>query len=193
MVCTMFVFEGDGIKILFKHKHVAIDRKCDDALHREELSVAVVLRPEMQSGSFLVNWIENRRREFGERGKMFSVITDDSLQIESLELIHPDSEITYYTSIRNFETSFKQVPASLSLQPAESKPVFSVSGNTRPIEEKPKQIVVSIGDTIGISGEYTCLSCGVSRMWLKGKMVSACENQECFESNKWWQLEYDLF
>ncbi len=53
--------------------------------------------------------------------------------------------------------------------------------------------LLSVGNIVTIAGEYKCRSCNGTRMWMKGKKVTICQNPECFEPLKGWELNFDLF
>ena len=175
------------------------NNKCNDALSSEEKFVAVYLKSELGTGVPLLNWLETWQARFQKEGKSFFVISEDKQQIESMELSGPEQDLNYFTSVNEFEDHIKFSPAG-----SEEKEVVISEEEIEKKQEKddysyptfkdgPQTISLAVGDTVEIAGEYTCQSCGIGRMWMKGKEVAACKNPECFEPSKGWKLDFDLF
>jgi len=49
------------------------------------------------------------------------------------------------------------------------------------------------GAIVQISGEYICLGCRTSRMWLKGDVAKECENAGMRPSGDRMEMTYELF
>jgi hypothetical protein len=54
-------------------------------------------------------------------------------------------------------------------------------------------IHMAVGTVVETSGEYICLSCQTSRMWLKGDITTKCTNPECTGSETGWEMTFELF
>ena len=65
------------------------------------------------------------------------------------------------------------------------------------IDKEVKKAVPDIrllpGSIVQISGEYICVGCSTSRMWLKGDVAKNCENAECVHPEAGWKMTYELF
>jgi hypothetical protein len=183
-----------------------LNTKCSEALSSHEEHVAVQLRPEMGSGVPLLDWIGKWQESFSQKGKNLYIITDNQQQLESMELSHPDQNLAYCTSLHEFEEQMEPFSAddaegqreSGETVPAEeidTRENFDSTGSQIPssLDEKGRAVIMAVGETVEIAGEYICQSCGTSRMWMKGKTVTRCQNPECFDQSKGWQLDFDLF
>lgn len=172
------------------------DKKCNEALSIEEKYIAVHLRSEMGSGVPLLDWIEKWQANFSEEGKGFYVISDDPQQLESMELSHPDQNLNYVSSIADFKDRMKHIIEETEetiVQESKEETVESDYKSPTVVKEQAQTVQLTIGDTVTIAGEYVCEGCGTTRMWMKGKKVTACKNPECFEPSKGWKLDFDLF
>jgi len=205
----------DDSEIISDDIWTVYNTKCSDALSSIDEHVAVQLRPEMGSGVSLLDWIGKWQDNFTEKGKKLYIISDDQQQLESMELSHPGQNLVYMTSIQEFEEQLgtmssayseeefygegqidgKQTAAPVVEDVYEEREYFDSTGIQKPlsIEEQQNAVKMSVGDIVEIAGEYTCQSCGSSRMWMKGKKVTGCQNPECFDPSKGWQLDFDLF
>jgi hypothetical protein len=56
-----------------------------------------------------------------------------------------------------------------------------------------EQIIKISGEKVETAGEYRCLSCGHTRMWMKGDTFSFCVQECCAQKDKGWQLTFILF
>ena len=175
--------------------------RCEAALSAEEECIAVQLRPEMEGGVPLLNWIENWQEQFQKKGKIFYVVSDDPVQIESMELSHPDQDLHYTTSISELEDRIAHTSAPPKKEDDdETVATRDSTENEIYLEDivsaattEEKEVILEAGETISIAGEYLCRGCGTRRMWMKGKTVTPCDNPECFEPDKGWKLDFDLF
>lgn len=175
------------------------NKKCEEAVSSGEKYIAVFLRPELGSGVPLLDWLEKLQTRFQKSNKFLYVISDNKQQLESMELSSLDQNLNYFSSINEFEDHTRDSAAGLE----QEEEVLTVAGTEEQIDRKeisfpnikdvPQTISLVVGDTVKISGEYICQGCGVGRMWMKGKEITACPNPECFEPSKGWKLDFDLF
>ena len=178
------------------------DKKCEEALSVEEDCIAIQLRTEMGGGVPLLNWIEKWQEKFQKKGKLFYVVSDSPVQLESMELSHPDQNLNYTSTISDLEDHINYSSAPLPVKEVndEETATNTITENEiylDDIKSAPAQevqdIVIESGEVISIAGEYLCQGCGTRRMWMKGKEVTPCDNPECFEPAKGWKLDFDLF
>lgn len=175
------------------------NKKCEEAVSSEEKYIAIFLRPELGSGVPLLDWLEKWQVKCQKSNKFLYVISDNKQQLESMELSSLDQNLNYFSSINEFEDHTRDSAAGLE----QEEEVLTVAGTEEQIDRKeisfpnikdvPQTISLVVGDTVKISGEYICQGCGVGRMWMKGKEITACPNPECFEPSKGWKLDFDLF
>jgi hypothetical protein len=191
------------------------DTKLTGALQQKISPVILRLNPEMPAGMLLVEWLEDWNRKFHKAGMVFMVVAESSLQAQSIELSHPDDELHFVTSLDDIakylpaETGPVKIapePAASStismptlLQPVAS-PGLAPSSQTAQddftsVAQSPSNPppVMHCDEITKLSGEYICLSCGASRMWLKGDTVTNCDNPECLKPDQGWQLTWELF
>ncbi len=174
------------------------DNKCGEALSGEDDYIGIQLRPEMGSGVPLLGWIENWLASFSEKGKTLCIISDDPQQLETMELSHPDQNLTYVSSCKEFEdrvqSSPKIAPKSVVVEQKKPEETVAVKDDIPvTINEQKQETFLAEGAIVDIAGEYICQSCGTTRMWMKGKTATGCLNPECFEPSKGWKLDFDLF
>lgn len=175
------------------------DKKCNEAASSDEKYIAVFLRPDLGSGVPLLDWLEKLQAKFRENEKFLYIISEDKQQLESMELSSLDQQLNYFSSVNKFEDIAKESPAGIEKK-EEVLPEEKTEGDHKKdnvyysdIKDIPQTITLAVGDTVTIAGEYTCQSCGIGRMWMKGKEITACPNPECFEPSKGWKLDFDLF
>lgn len=192
------IISCDETELAEENIYTVLDRKCEEALSGEDECIGIELRSEMGGGVPLLDWIENWLSSFSEKGKVLYMISDDPQQVETMELSHPDQNLTYVTSRREFEDSVQSLPEvapkSVSVEqikPEKTEDIKSEIPVT--ISEQEKTVILADGASVDIAGEYICQSCGTSRMWMKGKTATGCRNPECFEPSKGWKLDFDLF
>lgn len=180
------------------------NKKCNDALSADEAHIAVQLRPEMGGGVPLLDWIAKWRENFLHEGKTLYIISDDPQQQESMELSHPDQNLVFVTSEKEFKDQMRLVSPEVTkvieekkvaVEDTEEKEVIDSTGSQTPvsIEDQKQAVFMAVGEIVEIAGEYICQSCGATRMWMKGKTVTGCQNPECFDPSKGWKLDFDLF
>lgn len=177
------------------------DKKCKEALSAEEECIAIQLRDEMEGGVPLLNWLEKWQEKFQKVGKTFYVVSDNSVQLESLEFSHPDQNLNYTSTIGELEDRINYSPVTqlVEIEEEPTPPVKETKNEiyledikSSPVKEE-QEVIIGAGEIISIAGEYLCRGCGIRRMWMKGKKVTPCDNPECFEPGKGWKLDFDLF
>jgi hypothetical protein len=85
--------------------------------------------------------------------------------------------------------------------PAPAEPVdadadaetFEVKIVKEPLEIPSPPILMDVSQLVETSGEYKCLGCSLTRMWLKGDITAECTNPECPHQDEGWEMTYELF
>jgi hypothetical protein len=85
--------------------------------------------------------------------------------------------------------------------PAPAEPVdadadaetFEVKIVKEPSEVPSPPILMDVSQLVETSGEYKCLGCSLTRMWLKGDVTAECTNPECPHQDAGWEMTYELF
>ncbi len=192
------IIDCDETELTEENIWTVFDRKCEEALSSEDDNIGIELRPEMGSGVPLLGWIENWLSRFSEKGKTLCIISDDPQQLETMELSHPDQNLTYVSSRREYEDRVQSLPEvapkSVGVEQIKPEETGNIKGEIPvTIDEQKQEVFLADGASVDIAGEYICQSCGISRMWMKGKTATGCSNPECFEPSKGWKLDFDLF
>ncbi|MBN1576549.1 MAG: hypothetical protein JW913_08355 [Chitinispirillaceae bacterium] len=94
----------------------AFDRKLEEALNTAEIAASIKLRGEMGHGLELIRWLEGWNLRFKHQRKTLISIAEDPVQLQCLELSHPDMELTYCSSINTIPKML------LNLTPQDSSP-----------------------------------------------------------------------
>jgi hypothetical protein len=222
----------------------AFDRKLELALAQGDSPAVVVhLRADMQPSLDLLEWLEQWTKRFAVAGMRCVIVPQTPDQLETLEMSHPDQNLSYAASLDEIEIMFppppKQAPKPKPVhdvandahalkagqdqattsqdseaifelsEPSDRSDPIPVKKQTRPAkkpapipepepEELPEEPVMeaktsAVGALSTLTGEYTCMGCKVSRMWLKGETMKTCENPECLNPDAGWQLAFDVF
>jgi hypothetical protein len=110
--------------------------------------------------------------------------------------------------VRMPETAPAPVPADRSkpVQPSQSLPAaadqsaagedaetFEVKISKKEPDVSTPPILMDVSQLVETSGEYKCLGCSTTRMWLKGDITTECTNPECADQDAGWEMTYELF
>ncbi|MCU0609397.1 MAG: hypothetical protein MUF22_06490 [Chitinispirillaceae bacterium] len=166
------------------------------------LSLPAALKCDMSLLEFLADW--NRR--FTNANKQLFFVPGDRFQQELLEVSHPDLALQYAPSLAElkqqqpalfeeqdkFPDSEKQrLPARNPSSTGETDryPVI-VAGEGTPVAAP---VTVAVSDVLTTSGEYACLTCRKTRMWMKGEVIGTCKSAGCSGKAAGWELTFELF
>lgn len=179
--------------------------------------VALQLVPSAPAGVELLEWLAKWTKDFTSAGKRLVIAAATHGQFECLELSHPDQNLCYLSTpeelselLARGEPEVQQDTVVEGTVRTESDlvsasdaggvalPVFEPQAHATAREEpEPEPVepgpVFTTGTVTEIAGEYLCLGCKSTRMWLKGDEMVACDNPECLDSNAGWQLSCDVF
>lgn len=211
------------------------DDKLRQALTAKSGVVAICMRPEVECNTDLLEWLEAWSCRFSSANKSFFIVPATAIQLECLEVSHPDMALRYVSTLDELDVVARHIekkeservpsppprPVPPEIPKAEYRaapepsaqqivyiqqpappPVYSYPAaeefKTPPaIENITADIVPSVhmaaGNKVRLAGEYVCLSCKISRMWLKGDKAADCENPECRNPSAGWDLTCELF
>jgi hypothetical protein len=93
--------------------------------------------------------------------------------------------------------------AALSVQPSPVKAeqpaddadaeTFEVKITKEAPDPSAPPVLMDVSQLVETSGEYKCLGCSMTRMWLKGDITTECTNPECTDTDTGWEMTYELF
>jgi len=192
------------------------DEKLRSGLSCKDSDVVIRLRPELGCGTEMLEWLEEWTEKFQKVKKQLYIIPANVNQLECLEVSHPDQDLRYANSLAELEDWLEvqnteplaQVETSEEVAflvedvpPAKKEPATEAHAGEKLdfeiIEKEEVRHVPDIrlqpGAIVQISGEYICLGCRTSRMWLKGDVAKECENAECAHPGTGWKMTYELF
>jgi hypothetical protein len=195
---------GDLVEIL--------DAKLHKALKAPEKLIALELRAETKGVGDLLEWLENVTRIFTKARKELVVVPGSPEILEYLKLSHPDQALRYVESLELLEQLAAQMPAETVAAKAPVKPIDAAPKTdasvvepshlpereptlvapAAPVDNTPPALARP-GFLADVSGEFQCLGCGATRMWLKGDLVLTCVNPECLKPEVGWRLLFDVF
>jgi hypothetical protein len=169
--------------------------------------VAICLHPELGCNVELLSWLETWQQRFIKVKKQFYIIPGNINQLECLEVSHPDQGLKYVASLIDLEVAIESIetqqpvpevpaPAETTAPAPKFEKAEETTGDKIDIKEGPSpvpEIEMDVGSRVETSGEYICLGCKRSRMWLKGDVSEECDNPECQNSDAGWKLTYELF
>jgi hypothetical protein len=200
----------------------AFDEKLRRALSDQAPIIAICLHPELGCGTEMLQWLETWQDKFLKVKKQFYIVPGNVNQMECLEVSHPDQELKYVPTVEDLETMLMslapevaeavlevQVPAAALTQapvqqavqpppaPAQVSDDEPATFEVKTVKEAPDPalppILMDDSQIVETSGEYKCLGCQTTRMWLKGDITSECTNPECPDPDAGWEMSYELF
>jgi hypothetical protein len=88
-----------------------------------------------------------------------------------------------------------QIPGATSKPPAggAEAETFEVKLTRKEPEPSAPPILMDVSQFVETSGEYKCIGCNMTRMWLKGDVTTECTSPECTDSDAGWEMTYELF
>jgi hypothetical protein len=88
-----------------------------------------------------------------------------------------------------------QIPGAASQPPVggADADTFEVKLARKEPEPSAPPILMDVSQFVETSGEYKCIGCNMTRMWLKGDVTTECTNPECTDSDAGWEMTYELF
>jgi hypothetical protein len=169
--------------------------------------VAICLHPELGCNVELLSWLETWHQRFIKVRKQFYIIPGNVNQLECLEVSHPDQGLKYVPSLNDFEVEAESIetqqpvletpaPVQTAAPASTIEKITETAGDKIDIKEEPSpvpEIEMNVSSRVETSGEYICLGCRRSRMWLKGDISEECDNPECQNAGAGWKLTYELF
>jgi hypothetical protein len=192
----------------------AFDEKLRRALSDQAPIIAICLHPELGCGTDVLEWLETWQDKFLKVKKQFYIVPGNVNQMECLEVSHPDQELKYVPTVEDLETMLMslapevaeavlevQVPAQQAVKPPPAPAQVSddepATFEVKTVKEAPDPALPPIrmddSQIVETSGEYRCLGCQTTRMWLKGDITSECTNPECPDPDGGWEMSYELF
>jgi hypothetical protein len=200
----------------------AFDEKLRRALSDQAPIIAICLHPELGCGTEMLQWLETWQDKFLKVKKQFYIVPGNVNQMECLEVSHPDQELKYVPTVEDLETMLMSLapevaeavlevqvpavvptpaPAQQTVQPPPFPTQVSddepATFEVKTVKEAPDPalppILMDDSQIVETSGEYKCLGCQTTRMWLKGDITSECTNPECPDPDAGWEMSYELF
>jgi hypothetical protein len=200
----------------------AFDEKLRRALSDQAPIIAICLHPELGCGTDVLEWLETWQDKFLKVKKQFYIVPGNVNQMECLEVSHPDQELKYVPTVEDLETmllslapevveavlevqvpaaALTQAPVQQAVQPPPAPAQVSddepATFEVKTVKEAPDPalppILMDDSQIVETSGEYKCLGCQTTRMWLKGDITSECTNPECPDPDAGWEMSYELF
>jgi hypothetical protein len=187
------------------------DNKLRNALNGEEKYILLYLHPNLGCGTELLEWLEKWQIKFSSQKKYFIIVPGNVNQFECLEVSHPDQELKYFPNqekVNDFLDSLIKSTNNISEEKANTKQEITQQKpeQIESKDEKKQELIpdskeeiyknpihLEIGSLVEISGEYVCLSCKTTRMWLKGDITTECNNAECSKPDMGWEMTFELF
>jgi hypothetical protein len=192
------------------------DEKLRHALSCKDPDIIVRLRPELGCSTEVLVWLEEWTERFQKVKKQIYIVPANVNQLECLEVSHPDQDLKYAATLAELEDwlDIQNVEPLPQPEANEEEAVFIIKDAPQEkgpltearagdeldfeiIDKEEKKAVPDIrllpGSIVQISGEYICVGCSTSRMWLKGDVAKNCENAECVHPEAGWKMTYELF
>jgi hypothetical protein len=204
IACTGTDVKAEDLKRL-------LEQKLRESLGGTEHFLALQLRPEMRGGLDLVEWLDKCHSLVVGAGKQMVIVTANDTQGQYIELSHPDQNLKFVASIDELKKTLSPAAEEPAVPGEEvgpgPQPATAVPSMARPLQARPRPAVdtsgefspvlsqtpLSIGSQVKLAGEYICLGCNTTRMWLKGEKLKNCTNHECIRPSSGWRLTCELF
>jgi len=90
----------------------AFDEVLQKSLIEDTAAIAICLKPEMNAGVELLEWLVKWQRAFAGRGKRFFIVASTPMQVQYLELSHPDERLIYTASLDELFGTYPQFQLS---------------------------------------------------------------------------------
>ena len=118
------------------------DRCLEEALGSSDENIIFKVPSVMTDGILLVEWLSQWQQKLNKKRKTLLIVAEDALQMEALELSHPDLQLHYFPSMQDipFEIETKPATPPSITQPDTSK----VSDSAERIEVNTVQSVASV-------------------------------------------------